>query len=58
MHDSFQPIHFLSLSSRDINYCEMQLYLFITKLWNQKIEIGNINNCFSPAHQKAQTKSK
>lgn len=58
MHDSFYPIHFLSLSSRDINYCEMQLHLFIMKLWNQKIEIGNINNGFSSAHQKVQTESK
>lgn len=40
MYDSFLPILFGSLSFRDINYCEMQLYLFITKLWSHKIEIG------------------
>lgn len=32
MRNSFLPILFVPLSFRDVNYHEIQLYLFITKL--------------------------
>lgn len=52
MRGSFLPRLFVSLGFRGINYHEMLLYLSQSSQ-AMKLKLGNINNCFSPAHQKS-----